>query len=261
MGGALFAPGKNDNGLKLDGVDDYARLQSTFIHQLSDFSISAWVNLEELKKWVRIFDFGTGTNNYMMLTTDNGSGVTFEIKAGGTVQKVATTRRPVVNTWNFYTVTLANNTLSLYFNGILIGKSTTFTLRPYDLGSPANNFIGKSQYTSDPYLKGTVDDFRFFNYALSSSEINNLMEGITSTKDQKTDYISVYPNPAREMIIIKNATGSKLSIYDATGRIISESSITDQQYIHHTHTLKSGYYLIRITNAAGETHQEKLIIR
>ena len=261
MGGALFAPGKNDNGLKLDGVDDYARLQSTFIHQLSDFSISAWVNLEELKPWVRIFDFGTGTDAYMMLTTDNGSGVTFEIKSGATVQKVVSTRRPPVNTWNFYTVTLANNTLSLYFNGILIGKSITFTLRPYDIGSSVNNFIGKSQYASDPYLKGTVDDFRFFNYALSPTEINNLMEGITSTNDQKTDHVSVYPNPAREMIVIKNATGSRFSIYDATGRIISESSITDQLYTHHTHALKSGYYLIRITNAAGETHQEKLIIR
>jgi hypothetical protein len=197
----------------------------------------------------------------MMLTTDNGSGVTFEIKSGATVQKVVSTRRPPVNTWNFYTVTLANNTLSLYFNGILIGKSITFTLRPYDIGSSVNNFIGKSQYASDPYLKGTVDDFRFFNYALSPTEINNLMEGITSTNDQKTDHVSVYPNPAREMIIIKNATGSRFSIYDATGRIISESSITDQLYTHHTHALKSGYYLIRITNAAGETHQEKLIIR
>lgn len=259
FGSAVFSQGKKDNGLKLDGVDDYAKLQTGFINLLSDFSISTWVKLDELKTWVRIFDFGRGTDAYMMLTADNGSGITFELKTGSTIQKVVSTRKPVVNTWNFYTVTLEDNTLSIYLNGTLIGKSATFTLRPYDIGATSNNYIGKSQWASDPYQKGTVDEFRFFNYALSPAEIKNLMEDITSNKNQKTETISIYPNPAREMIFIKNATGSLLSIYDVTGRMLAECSIDDQLFVYQNNQLKNGYYLIKVRNGVEEINQKQII--
>lgn len=260
FGAATFAEGKNANGLKLDGVDDYARLPGTFIHLLSDFTISTWVRLDELKTWMRIFDFGKGTDTYMMLTADNGSGITFQLKAGNMTQTVTTTRKPAINNWNFYTITLSDNTLSVYFSGSLIGKSSTFTLRPYDIGASTNNFIGKSQWPGDPFLKGTVDDFRFFNYALTDQEVNNLMLDITSVATITADGIRIYPNPVRETLFVKNAEGCTLSIYDATGRLLLESNITDKTFSQSLNGLRNGYYLVRVRTAHGNVRQEKLIV-
>ena len=44
------------------------------------------------------------------------------------------------------------------------------TLNPSSLGSTANNYLGKSQYP-DPYLNGSIDEFRIYNVGLSAAEI------------------------------------------------------------------------------------------
>ena len=51
------------------------------------------------------------------------------------------------------------------------------TLSPSSLGSTNQNWIGRSQYSADPYLDGRVDDFRIYNRALSSSEVSALASG------------------------------------------------------------------------------------
>jgi hypothetical protein len=48
------------------------------------------------------------------------------------------------------------------------------TLRPSTIGNTANNFIGKSAFTADPYFAGLVDDFRVYNRALTAAEITTL---------------------------------------------------------------------------------------
>ncbi len=44
------------------------------------------------------------------------------------------------------------------------------TINPSGLGGTVNNYIGKSQY-ADPYLAGSLDEFRIYNIGLSSAEI------------------------------------------------------------------------------------------
>jgi len=51
------------------------------------------------------------------------------------------------------------------------------TLSPSNLGSTTQNWIGRSQYSSDPYLNGVVDDFLIYNRALSASEVSTLASG------------------------------------------------------------------------------------
>lgn len=261
LGASSFTEGKINNGLLLDGIDDYARLPSTFIHLLSEFSISTWVKLDELRTWVRIFDFGQGTNSYMMLTADNGTGITFELKSGLYSQKLSTMQKPAAGTWNFYSVTLADNTLSIYLNGNLIGKNTNFTLRPYDIGSSFGNYLGKSQWTADPLLKGTIDEFRFFNYALTPDEITTLMLGQTALQSLSGSEISIYPNPARNTIFIKNAIENSVSLFDSTGHLIRNFQISETIHSENINNLQSGYYFIVLKDLSGKRYQKKIIIK
>jgi len=180
-GNPVFVAGKINNGIKLNGVNNYVEIPDGLIERLSDFSVSTWVNMDSAATWSRIFDFGSGTASTMYLTGANGSGkMEFRLLTGirGSQTVQASVALPT-KTWNFVTVTLGGDTLKIYLNGTLVGSAAAFTLRPYDLGKTTANYIGKSQYP-DPYFKGTIDDFRLFNYALSSSEIADLMAQATT---------------------------------------------------------------------------------
>lgn len=59
----------------------------------------------------------------------------------------------------------------LYVNGVAVGTNSAMTLTPSSLGSTANNYIGRSQYSADPYLNGVLDEFRIYSVALSAPEI------------------------------------------------------------------------------------------
>jgi hypothetical protein len=58
----------------------------------------------------------------------------------------------------------------LYVDGVAVGTNSSMTLTPSSLGSTVNNYIGKSQWP-DPYLNGSLDEFRIYNRALGGAEV------------------------------------------------------------------------------------------
>ena len=79
--------------------------------------------------------------------------------------------------WHHVAVTLNGSTGTLYVDGAQVGINTAMTLKPSDLGATTQNWIGRSQYSADPYLDGRVDDFRIYNRALTASEVMHLKNG------------------------------------------------------------------------------------
>ncbi len=67
-------PGKIGNAVQLSGNGEYVDLPSGIVSGLHDFTISAWVNPSANSAWSRVFDFGTGTSDYMFLTLSAGGG-------------------------------------------------------------------------------------------------------------------------------------------------------------------------------------------
>ena len=172
--------GKLGNALSLCGNGEYVSLPNGLVSGLHDFTISAWVNPSANTAWSRVFDFGTGTNDYMFLTLNAGGGpLRFAITTtgGGGEQQINGTGTLPLNTWSHVAVTLSGNTGTLYVNGQPVGTNPNMTLNPSDLGSTNQNWIGRSQYPADPYLAGTVDDFQVYDRALSAAEISDLASG------------------------------------------------------------------------------------
>ena len=133
-----------------------------------------------------MFDFGTGTNDYMFLTLNAGGGpIRFAITtsgAGGEQQINGTAELPL-NTWSQVAVTLSGTTGTLYVNGTAVGTNTDMTLNPAALGDTTQDWIGRSQYPADPYLDGEIDDFNIYNSALSASQIATLASGQAGSGD------------------------------------------------------------------------------
>lgn len=181
-----WAAGKNGNAISLNGSNAYVSLPSGIVSGLNDFTIAAWVKVNGNSDWARIFDFGTGTNNYMFLTADAGGtpGLRFGIttSGNGAEQQISTNAALATGTWKHVAVTLSGSTGILYVDGAEVARNAGMTLKPSSLGTTTLNYIGKSQF-SDPYLNGSVDDFKIYSRALSASEVSGLFGGTTTPAD------------------------------------------------------------------------------
>jgi hypothetical protein len=135
----------------------------------------AWVTLASVTNSSRIFDFGNDTGTYMFLTPQNGSSGTVQFAittgGGGAEQQINGSATLNVLAKHQVAVTMSGGTGILYVDGVAVGTNSSLTINPSSMGSTVNNYIGKSQSTSDPYLNGWIDEFRIYNVGLSSAEI------------------------------------------------------------------------------------------
>src|SRR5262249_35241741 len=156
------------NALSLTGGN--ATLPNGIVSALTNFTIAAWVNVSTLANWDRIFDFGTGTTDYMFLSPDAGSTnkIRFAITTtGGGGEQQLNGPALAANTWTHIAVTLSGTNATLYVNGMPVATNTSMTLNPSSLGVTTQDFLGKSQFSADPALLGSIDDFRIYGTALS----------------------------------------------------------------------------------------------
>lgn len=154
---------------------------SGVVRGLNDFTISTWLKVDSFADWARVFDFGTGTDNYMFLCSQYAGStglIRFAIRTPSVPQQVINSSTPVqLDTWTHVAITLSGTTGRLYLNGNLVGTNTAMTLDPADLGITTTNYLGRSQFAADPYLDGALDDFRIYAKALSVNQITTVKNG------------------------------------------------------------------------------------
>ena len=73
--------------------------------------------------------------------------------------------------WHQAVLTLNGSNGTLYLDGAPVGTNNALSLNPLILGSTANNYLGKSQWTTDPYFNGQFEEFRIYNAPLAASEV------------------------------------------------------------------------------------------
>ncbi|WP_168123243.1 DUF5695 domain-containing protein [Paenibacillus sp. HB172176] len=181
-GGASFATGQSGNAVTLNGSNGYVSMPGSIVNGATDITIAAWVKASSLSNWTRIFDIGSGTSNYMFLSPQpGGAGLRFSITTGGngSEQRINSTTAFPTNVWKHVAVTISGATGRLYVDGVQVATNTSMTLNPSSLGATTQNWIGRSQFSGDPYFNGQIDDFRIYSRALSASEIGSLFGGTT----------------------------------------------------------------------------------
>jgi hypothetical protein len=183
VGGASQVAGQTGNAVDLSGTNQYVALPSGVVSNYDAITVAAWVNLDSASNWMRIFDFGSGTGTNMFLTPKNGANgkIRFAIKNNGSAEQIIDGQATLpTGGWHHVAVTLNGSTGTLYVDGVQVGSNTAMTLKPSNLGSTTQNWIGRSQYAADPYLDGRVDDFRIYNRALTASEVTHVINGHTA---------------------------------------------------------------------------------
>ncbi|NIK79591.1 alpha-L-arabinofuranosidase [Paenibacillus castaneae] len=175
-GGKLVPEGRFGGGFELDGINAYAELPTAVLNGLEELTLSAWVNVNELRTWQRIFDFGNGTDRYLFLTPMSETGkVKIAIKNGGGEQIIDAATELPVDSWTHIAFTWTGSSGVLYLNGREAARNDELSIKPSDMAGTTSNFIGKSQFDVDPYLSGQVDEVRLYGKALAANEVADVL--------------------------------------------------------------------------------------
>jgi concanavalin A-like lectin/glucanase superfamily protein/glycosyl hydrolase family 43 len=179
VGGATWVVGRDGPALRLDGNGQYVALPIGILWNMYDFTLAAWIRLDDPNALAHVFDFGASPNVSMHLTPQSATGVaSFAIRTNATnVQRVNGTAPLPAGEWVHVAVTKSALVGRLWVNGGQVGQNSNLGLYPARLGNAANNWIGRSQVATDPFLRGTIDDFRIYQRGLSEAEIGDLVAG------------------------------------------------------------------------------------
>ncbi|HYG23225.1 MAG TPA: LamG-like jellyroll fold domain-containing protein [Verrucomicrobiae bacterium] len=168
-----------DGALVLDGTDStYAQLPGGLLAGLNSATVDFWATIGTTPTSSRIFDFGNSLPdftsaivgfNYLFFTPNSGGAhrltissgdVSFEQNAAGT----GTLENQTVHVT--CVVDPPNQRMLLYTNGVLETINTNMTA-PLSSLNNVLTYLGRSLYAVDPYLNGSIDEFRIYNGALS----------------------------------------------------------------------------------------------
>ena len=177
-GGALHMDGNGGYGL-VTLNNGFSELSS-----LSAVTFETWFtwNSSAGQEWARIWDVGSDTERNAFLTPDNArydegpatNTLRFAIKRSndeGEQQANMATPLPVgVQIHAVVVIDNAAHTYSLYANGQLKARRFNAVIPLGGLGDAPQFYLGKSQYF-DPFLNGSISEFRIYGKALSDADV------------------------------------------------------------------------------------------
>ena len=156
-------------------------------------TFSFWFRSNNSNNWARIFDFGNGTakNNIVIGILDNNLSFLIITPTPGDLVKYHLIKDINNNKLHHIVWTINyNKTWNIYLDGKL---STTMNNQEYPIDIIyTSNYLGKSNWSNDPYLNGMISDFRLYNRILTNDEILD-MYNLKKIQDIKKDLI-IYNN-------------------------------------------------------------------
>lgn len=183
-----------DEGIKgksvwFNGGTSYVKMPDDINKGVKNYTFSAWLKMTGLEKgWQRIFDFGTGTDNYVYFgIPSNTKNLRVAYKINGSDEwNFDAEGVTKLNEWMHVALVQEGKQVKIYVDGEKVAeKECEYTLN--DLGDTRSNYIGKSQFTADPRLNAYADEIKFEKRACSADEIKKMAKKPTVAYSQE-DY-------------------------------------------------------------------------
>jgi hypothetical protein len=179
LGGTLVE-GRLGKALQLDAsASQFVQLPVGIVRDCTDLTLAVWVHMDSVNSWARVFDLGVGPNTFMYLTPTSPYGtIRFAAKLNSPSQTAeqVLSRNGVLpaGAWHHLAVVLSNDTGTMYYDGAEVAKNNKLTMDASDMGSSAQNYLGRSQFVADPYFNGKLDELLVSCRAFTPDEIRLL---------------------------------------------------------------------------------------
>ncbi|MEV1069583.1 LamG domain-containing protein [Streptomyces sp. NPDC050263] len=186
------ATGWAGEGMAFNGSDTYLKVPNNIMAGLNSITVDfdVWIDPTMGKPYF-LYGFGNtsgGNGNGYLFSTGNQfrTGITTTNYSAEQNTRPSTSYQLARGMWKHVTYTQTGNTGILYENGVEKARNTNVTITPGSIGGGTTtaDYIGRSLYTNDLYFKGRMRDFRVYNRALSTSEVNAVATGTEQEWEQ-----------------------------------------------------------------------------
>ena len=175
--------------LQLDGDDDYADLPNGLLGGGSAVSVMVWVAGPDGPAYWRVFDFGISRGGedppefttgayYVAVTAETGfdpSGMALLAADGGPSSQYQATSTYKLGPQMVAVTAVVDSSagqLWLYVDGQIVADGVYGgEISEID---DVNNWLGRSQYSADPFFPGTYQELRVYHRALSACQVSAL---------------------------------------------------------------------------------------
>ncbi len=251
-----FNEGIKGKSVWFNGGTSHVKVSDNINKGVTDYTFSAWLKMTGLEKgWQRIFDFGTGTDNYVYFGVPSDTKnlrVAYKIN-GSDEWNVDAENVTKLNEWMHVAVVHEDSFVKIYVDGELKAeKECEYTLS--DLGETRSNYIGKSQFTADPRLNAYADEISFVNKAMSAEEIKKMAKkpSVSHSKDDFEEALKIKNgNSIKGNITLTDEVfGKKVEWKSSNEEVISTKDIENGDYVIPKGKVTRGEEDIKVTLTA-----------
>jgi uncharacterized repeat protein (TIGR01451 family) len=174
-GNPKYVSGKKDFALNFDGVDDYVLMSNvaSLPTGTAARSLCTWLTTNQTTSGFRFaVSYGNPSNTNAMFIGQNGA----DLYGGGWADDLVVSNFLITGEWNHVCLTYDGTTAKLYTNGELkTSAAKTWTL------TNTIGYIGR-QLNHSEHWKGSLDDTRIYNRALSANEVKRLAGQVSQSE-------------------------------------------------------------------------------
>jgi hypothetical protein len=110
-----------------------------------------------------------------------------------------------------------------------------------------NTFGGGWQSNCDLYVPESALSAYRNTFQWRSFRSVNAYTTYLSTTETKNNLLKVYPNPAKDYVVISNISkGENISVYDLSGKILFQTKSPGNSLNINTSSYKNGIYLVKV---------------
>lgn len=224
----IWTAGKLGQALSFDGTTQYATVPSSASLNLTgDITLSAWVNLADLSVQHEIISkrVGTGAANTTYELRIQQTTGQLQFLAYDTALRTVTGTTPVpTGSWAQVAAVKSGGSVTLYLNGVAI--STPGSVATSSTNANAMKLGSNDDLTN--FLKGSLDEVKIYNRALTQKELANDVAAVNASSASTQSIPSVIPGASQ------TASSDVVVRTDAAGYILS---IAEDHDLLHTDTV------------------------
>ncbi|MEI6767186.1 MAG: LamG-like jellyroll fold domain-containing protein, partial [Bacteroidota bacterium] len=198
----LTASGPISGAINLNGTSQYiAVAHDVKLQTPGDFTYEMWVNPTSFSAYNTYFENGNLANyNGLLLRQDSPSTIGLYINNGTQNGYTASTINyvPPLGVWTHLALVRSSGTISLYANSTLVGN---FTANTRQILSTDGLRIGSSAHATGQLFKGSIDEFHFWNVAITPADLRFWMY---------QGWLPTHPNIPNLKLMLRFETGNEL---------------------------------------------------